>query len=170
MCVNQFARTHGIKFDKKQGKARTGTGEVADLQVILARPQTYMNRSGEAVRLLVKKYSIDLNDLLIIYDEIDLPLGKLRIRPGGSSAGHKGMESIIAELGTQEFPRLRVGIGHPATLTDSSELSESGVIDWMLRPFTAEERQVINQVIPRVSEAILCILTEGLTSAMNEFN
>ena len=170
MCVNHFGRTNGIKFDKKQGKARTGSGEVAGIQVVLARPQTYMNRSGEAIRLLVRKLDITLDDLLVIYDEIDLPLGKIRIRPSGSSAGHKGMESIITELGMQEFPRLRVGIGHPTTLQGSTELSESGVIDWMLNPFTAEEKKVINQVTPRVSEAILSILTDGLTTAMNRFN
>ena len=95
MCLNYFARTQGIQFDKKQGKARIGTGEVAGNKVVLARPQTYMNQSGQSVSRLVKKFNISLDDLLVIHDDLDLPLGKIRIRQGGSSGGHKGIESII---------------------------------------------------------------------------
>ncbi|MFC2011065.1 aminoacyl-tRNA hydrolase [Chloroflexota bacterium] len=170
MCVNHFARTHSIRFDKKQGKARVGSGEVAGSKVVLARPQTYMNRSGEAVSRLLKKYDISLDDLLVIHDDLDLPLGNIRLRPGGGSAGHKGILSIITELGSQDFPRIRVGIGRPISTTGSAEITEADIIAYVLSDFTSDEKQTIIQVIPIVSESILCFLTEGLTAAMNRYN
>ena len=166
MCLNHLALTHGIRFDRKQGQARTGSGKVAGSQVVLAKPQTYMNLSGQSVSRLVKKFDIDLSDLLVIHDDLDLPLGKMRLRRGGSSAGHKGVDSIISYLESQDFPRLRVGIGRPAT----SEISEADIIAYVLSDFTSEEKQVITQVIPKVGEAILCLLTEGLVAAMNKYN
>ncbi len=167
MCLNHFARTHGIQFDKKQGQARIGMGEVVGNKVILARPQTYMNASGESVCRLVDKYKIALDDLIVIHDDLDLPPGKVRIRRGGSSAGHKGIKSIIACLGSGDFIRLRAGIGRP--VSDDYE-KESDVIDYVLSDFTAEEKQIIAAVIPSISEALLCLLTEGLTAAMNKYN
>jgi len=168
MCLNHFAWTQGIKFDKKQGQARIGSGEVAGSQVVLAKPQTYMNLSGQSVSRLVKRFNINLSDLLVIHDDLDLPLGKIRIRRGGSSGGHKGINSIITELGSQDFFRLRVGIGRPAT--SFAEISEADIIAYVLSDLTPEEKQVITQVVPRVSEAILCLLTEGLVAAMNKYN
>ncbi len=170
MCVNHFARTHSIKFDKKQGKARIGTGEVAGSEVIVARPQTYMNLSGQAVSQLVRKFKISLNDLIVVHDDLDLSLGKIRIRQGGGAAGHKGIKSITAELGSQDFLRIRVGIGRPLTTTESSEFTETDIIDYVLGDFTPDERQVVTEALPRVSEAISCLLTEGLTVAMNKYN
>ena len=170
MCLNHFARTHSIRFDKKQGRARIGIGEVAGSQVILARPQTYMNLSGQSVSRLIKKFGINLNELLVIHDDLDLPSGKIRIRQGGSSGGHKGVGSIITELGSQDFVRIRVGIGRPVKNEDSTEFSEDEIINYVLSDFTPDEKQAITQVIPRVSEAILCLLTEGLTAAMNRYN
>jgi len=166
ICLNHFARTHGIGFDKKQGKARTGTGEVGGVKVVLAKPQTYMNLSGESVSRLVRKFSIDLDDLIVIHDDLDLPLGKMRIRQDGGSGGHKGIDSIITSLKSQDFLRLRVGIGCPAV----TEPSESDIIAYVLSDFTPDEKQAIIKVIPRASEAILCLLTEGLTAAMNKYN
>lgn len=168
MCLNYFAKTQGIRLDKKQGKARTGTGEVAGDKAILARPQTYMNLSGESVSRLVKKFDINLNDLVVIHDDLDLPLGKIRIRHGGGSGGHKGIDSIISLLDSQDFSRLRIGIGRPTS--DPAQISEADIISYVLSDFTPEEKQIIAQVIPRVSEAILCLLTEGLSSAMNKYN
>ena len=168
MCLNHFAKTQDIGFDKKQGQARIGSGEVAGSQVVLAKPQTYMNLSGQSVSQLVRKFSINLNDLLVIHDDLDLPLGKTRIRQGGSSGGHKGIGSIITELGSQDFLRLRVGIGRPEI--SSAEISETDIIAYVLSDLTTEEKQVITQVVPRVSEAILCLLTEGLVAAMNKYN
>ncbi len=166
MCLNYFAKTPGIRFDKKQGRARIGTGEVAGSEVVVARPQTYMNLSGQSVNQLVKKFNINLDDLLVIHDDLDLPLGKLRIRHGGGSAGHKGVDSIITHLGSQDFSRIRIGIGRP----DKTPLTEDDIIAYVLSDFTPDEKQIIAQVIPRVSEAILCLLTEGLTVAMNKYN
>jgi len=168
ICLNHFARTQGIRFDKKQGQARTGSGEVAGSKVVLAKPQTYMNLSGQSVSRLVKKFNIDLGDLLVIHDDLDLPLGKIRIRRGGSAGGHKGINSIISELETQDFSRLKIGVGHPAV--SSTEISEADIISYVLNDFTPEETVVVTQAVPRVSEVILCLLTEGLTAAMNKYN
>jgi len=170
MCLNHFARTQGIRFDRKQGKARIGSGEVAGNKIIVARPQTYMNQSGQSVARLISKFNINLDNLLVIHDDLDLPLGKIRIRQGGGSAGHKGVESITAELGSQDFSRLRVGIGRPPAVEGSTGISETDIIAYVLSDFTPEEKQTVTQVIPRSSEAILCLLTEGLTAAMNKYN
>ena len=137
-----------------------GTGDIAETKVVLAKPQTFMNLSGQAVGLLVRRFSVSPGDLLVIYDDMDLPLGKVRIRQRGSSAGHKGVESIIASLGSDEFPRIRVGIGHP----------EGDVISYVLKGFTSEEREIVKQVMTTVSDAIYCILSEGIDAAMNRYN
>ena len=170
MCLNYFARKQGIRFDKKQGFARIGTGEVAGSKIVLARPQTYMNSSGQSVSRLIQRFNIDLNDLLVICDDLDLPLGKIRIRHGGSSGGHKGVESIITELKSPNFSRLRVGIGRPGVAESSTEISEADTIAYVLSDFTPDEKQTIAKVIPKVSEAILCFLTDGPTAAMNKYN
>ncbi len=170
MCLNYFARTQAISLDKKQGKARLGRGTVAGTEIILARPQTFMNRSGQSVSLLVNKFKISLDDLIIIHDDLDLPLGKIRIRQDGSSAGHKGIDSITLELGNKNFLRIRIGIDCPPDITGSGESSEDDIISYVLSDFTAEEKQIITPAIPRVSEAIICLLTEGLTAAMNKYN
>ncbi len=170
MCLNHFARTHNIRFDKKQGKARIGQGEVVSIPVVLARPQTFMNASGEAVSQLVRKFKISLDDLIVIHDDLDLSLGKLRLRQGGGSGGHKGIESIISCLGSQDFLRLRVGIGRPMATENSSESSDVDIIAYVLSDFSAQEKQTITTVIPRISEVIYCLLTEGLTAAMNKYN
>ena len=170
VCLNHFAQKQGIQFDKKQCKARVGLGEVTGSKVVIARPQTYMNKSGQSVSLLVKKFNISPDNLLVIHDDLDLPSGKIRIRQGGSSGGHKGVGSIITELGSQDFVRIRVGIGRPVKNEDSTEFSEDEIINYVLSDFTPDEKQAITQVIPRVSEAILCLLTEGLTTAMNKYN
>jgi len=170
MCLRYFARTQGIRFDKKQGQARIGVGEIAGGKLVVARPQTYMNLSGQSVSRLVKKFNINLDNLLVIHDDLDLPLGKIRIRQGGGSGGHKGVDSIITWLGSQDFLRLRVGIGRPAIPPASAEISEADIIAYVLSDFTPGEKQTITRVIPGVSEAILCLITEGLMAAMNKYN
>ncbi len=170
VCLNHFARMQGIHFDKKQGRARIGTGEVADSKVVVAKPQTYMNRSGQSVSLLVKKFNVGLDNLLIIHDDLDLPLGKIRIRQGGSAGGHKGAGSIITELASQNFIRIRVGIGRPDKNEGFTEFSDDEIKAYVLSDFTSDEKQAITQVIPRVSEAILCLITEGPVAAMNRYN
>jgi PTH1 family peptidyl-tRNA hydrolase len=169
MCLGDFARKQGIRFDRKRGKARIGIGEVAGEGVILARPQTFMNLSGESVSRLVSGFDIALDDLLVVHDDLDLSLGKIRLRRGGSSGGHKGVDSIISSLGSEDFPRLRVGIGRPASSENHTESGE-GIISYVLSDFTPVEKQIVTQVIPRVSEAMLYLLTEGLSAAMNRYN
>jgi PTH1 family peptidyl-tRNA hydrolase len=164
ICLNHLARTHGVRFDQKKGLARIGTGKIAGKEIVLAKPQTYVNSSGEAVSRLVKKFNISLDDLIIIHDDLDLPLGKIRISFGSSSGGHKGIDSIISYLGNQNFTRVRVGIGRPAGA------SEDEIIAYVLSDFSPEQKKAIAPVIPKVSEAILCLLTEGLEAAMNKFN
>jgi PTH1 family peptidyl-tRNA hydrolase len=174
MCVNHFARMHGIWLDKRRANARIGVGQVAGpdgpIGVVVARPQTYMNSSGQSVSRLVRKFKVNLDDLIIIHDDLDLPLGKIRVRPGGSSAGHKGIESIITELGSQDFPRIRVGIGRPPVAEASTEVTDADIVTYLLSDLPPEVKATVSQVIPRVSEAILCMLTEGLVVAMNKFN
>ena len=170
LCLSHFARTQGIRFDKKKGKARIGTGEAAGNEVVLAKPQTYMNHSGQSVNLLVNRFDINPDDLLVIHDDLDLTLGKIRISHGSGSGGHKGVNSIIYSLESQDFIRIRVGIGRPMPPSDSASISEDGIIAYVLSDFTAEEKKIVNQVIPRVSEAIYCLLSEGLAVAMNKYN
>jgi len=170
MCLNHFAKTQGIRFDKKQGQARTGAGEVAGNKLVAARPQTHMNLSGQAVSRLVKKFKISLDDLIVIHDDLDLPLGKIRIGKGSSSGGHKGIDSIITHLGGTAFLRIRVGIGRPAIVEDPGKDKEAEIIDYVLSDFTPDEKKTVTQVIPKVGEAILCLLNEGLTAAMNKYN
>jgi PTH1 family peptidyl-tRNA hydrolase len=170
MCISHLARTQGIRFDRRQGHARTGAGHIAGNRVVLARPQTYMNASGESASLLLRRFNINTADLIVIYDDLDLPIGKIRIRQGGRSAGHKGLESIITHLRSQDFYRVRVGIGHPVLPDVSTAIKEAMVIDYVLSDFTPEEKGIINTVIPEVSQAIVCLLAEGLTAAMNKYN
>lgn len=170
MCVNYFARKNRIGFDKKQAEARTGAGKVAGVQVLIARPHTYMNRSGEAVSRLMKKFRLTPADVLVVYDDLDLPLGRIRIRQDGGAGGHNGIKSIIQELGSQEFPRLRVGIGRPADTNGLREDKNADVITYLLSEFPPEVKTAINQVLPKVNDAIYAVITEGVTAAMNKFN
>lgn len=159
-CINRFARRHGIAVRKRRGKAKLGMGEVGGVQVVVAKPQTYMNLSGQAVGQLVREFGVAVGDVVVVYDDLDLPLGKLRIRERGGSGGHKGVASIIERLGSEEFPRIRVGIGRP----------QGDVVSYVLSEFTLEERRVVTEVVGRVSDVIGSILTEGVEAAMNRYN
>lgn len=170
MCVSHLAKMQKIRFDKKQGQARTGIGNVAGYRVILARPQTFMNSSGESVGALIRKLNVNPSDLIVIHDDLDLPAGKIRLRFGGSSGGHKGIDSIIARIGTRDFNRVRVGIGRPEITTGSAAEKEGAVISYVLSDFTPEEKRIIEQTLPSVSEAVTCLLAEGLDAAMNKYN
>lgn len=170
MCVNRFAREHKIRFNKKQGLARIGSGEINGKKVVLARPQTFMNKSGESVSRLMSRYKIGLSDLIVIHDDLDLPAGKIRLRQGRGSGGHKGIESIITHLGKGNFYRVRVGIGRPDIAEDSGIDKEQAVINYVLSGFTRQERKIIDGVIPEVSRAILCLLAEDIDAAMNKYN
>ncbi len=166
-CINSLARNHGIELKKQQAKARVGFGQIGDGKVVLAKPKTYMNLSGESVAPLARFYKIDPPDILIIHDDVDLPLGKIRIREKGSPAGHNGLKSIIQYLGTQEFPRLKVGIGTLETTDSEASLRTP---EYVLGRFTSDEKLIVTEVCARVAEAVECIIAEGITAAMNKYN
>jgi PTH1 family peptidyl-tRNA hydrolase len=145
-----------------------GVGEVRGEKLLLAKPGTFVNLSGQSVAGLVHKYNIPLSDLLVIYDDLDLPLGKIRLRQSGSSGGHKGMNSIISALGSEDFPRIRVGIGRPQI--EGQSVSEDAIVNYVLSDFSPQEEAIIKPVIVQVSEAIDCFLTQGIEAAMSKFN
>ncbi len=161
MIADRFAREHEMNFLRRRFNAEVAEGEVTGKRVIVIKPHTFMNSSGDAVGKFFSFYKVAPHDLLVIYDDLDLPLGKLRLRPRGSSGGHHGMESIIAHIGTSDFPRLRVGIGRPNPDAD---------IDHVLGEFEADEMRVMNETIARAAQAIDVWLADGITKAMNEFN
>ncbi len=160
-CLDYFAQVHRIPIKERKRKVKLGMGQVAGVPVVLAKPRTFMNMSGEAVGWLVRQFQVPVDDLLVIYDDLDLPLAKVRIRRSGSSAGHKGVESIIASLGSQDFPRIRIGIGRP---------DNGDEIAYVLSDFTAQEKRPLAQAKATVADAIYCILTEGIEVAMSRYN
>jgi PTH1 family peptidyl-tRNA hydrolase len=167
-CLNYFARIHSIRFDHRQCRARVGIGEVKGEKLLLAKPGTFVNLSGKSVACLVHKHHIPLSNLLVIHDDLDLPLGKIRLRRSGSSGGHKGMNSIISALGSEDFPRIRVGIGRPQA--EEQSMSEDAIINYVLSDFSPQEEAIIKPVIARVSEVIDCFLSQGVEAAMSKFN
>jgi peptidyl-tRNA hydrolase, PTH1 family len=167
LCINHIAKLTRIALDNKQCHAKIGKGKIAGNEVILAKPQTYMNASGQSIQPLMYKNSILLEDLIIIHDDLDLPLGKIRIRQGGSSGGHNGIKSTIACLGTQDFIRVRVGIGRPQV---EEESRSDNIVDYVLGDFSYEDRTILNETIQRVSDAVTCLINQGVTQAMNNFN
>jgi len=163
--VDAFAKKFRIDVAKHEKDAMTGEGRVAGGSVKLAKPLTYMNLSGDAVRLLVNAYETDVkHDLIIVYDEVDLPLGKLRIRPNGSSGTHNGMRSVVASLATDSFPRLRFGV-RGANYSETSRLR-----DYVLDDFTPDEMPLVERNVERAVDALFLFARGDLRRAMNEFN
>ena len=148
--------------EKKKFDARMLQGKIAGQDVVLLRPMTYMNNSGLAVRQAADYFKVPSDHILIIYDDIALPLGTLRIRKSGSAGGHNGIKSVISHLGTQEFPRIRIGVG--------DRKNEGDLIDHVLGTFSKEERKVIDQTEERACEEVYAILKDGMDKAMNQYN
>ncbi len=167
MCVSRFAKERDWGFEKKEGLARTAHGRIDSEEIVLARPQTFMNASGEAVKKLVIKYHVKPEDLIVVHDEMDLRLGIIRIRQGGGTAGHNGVESVISELGTADFVRVRVGVGHPR---DTGAEEQAHVVGYVLGDFSGDEAEAIKKVIAEADQAIVTLIREGLDTAMNKFN
>lgn len=161
MVLDRFAEEHDLAFKRKRFNALIAEGEVAGHRVVLAKPQTFMNSSGEAVGKLYAFFKIAPQDLIVVYDDLDLPLGKIRLRAQGSSGGHHGMESIIGRIGTTDFPRLRIGIGRPNPDAD---------IDHVLGSFESSERAAMKETFGRAADAVGVWLAQGIDSAMNRFN
>jgi PTH1 family peptidyl-tRNA hydrolase len=168
-CVDLFAREHGISLTQRRALSKLGTGEIANTRIVVAKPQTFMNLSGEAVSALVRRYKLSAKDILVIYDDLDLPLGKIRIRERGSAGGHNGLKSIISHLGTQEFHRIKVGIA-PAEDSENISTLKVDAIEHVLSDFTEAERNVMREVYVKVAAAIEFILTEDIAAAMNKYN
>jgi PTH1 family peptidyl-tRNA hydrolase len=162
MAIQKLAQRHGIRLAGRQRQARVGQGAIAGRPVVLALPKTFMNLSGKAVAPLVRRHALPPSALLVVYDDLDLPLGRLRLRPEGGSGGHKGMRSIIDHLGTRQFPRLRLGIDRPPGRMDPA--------DYVLTPFRKEQQPVVDDMLDRAVAAIECWLEAGIDAAMNAFN
>ncbi len=161
--VEALARAYALAFARQRGmKARVAEGRIGSRRVILAKPQTFMNLSGKAVHRLSQTHEIRPEYILVVYDDLDLPLGRLRLRPEGGSGGHKGMRSIIELLGTQAFPRLRVGIGRPPGRLDPAE--------YVLQPFDEQQKSLVAEAVARAVGAVECWLAEGIVAAMDRFN
>lgn len=167
-CLNYFAGLHSIRFDHRQCRAKLGIGKVGGEELLLAKPGTFVNLSGKPVACLVHKHNISLSNLLIIHDDLDLPLGKIRLRRSGGSGGHKGMNSIISALESEDFPRIRVGIGRPQA--EERPLNEDAIVHYVLSDLFPQEEAIIKPVIATVAEAIDCFLTQGIEAAMSKFN
>ena len=161
-CLDLLAKEWDIPVKDRRAKAVLGEGYRSAEEVVLAKPRTFMNSSGEGIEYLLARFRARPQDLLVIYDDMELPLGRLRIRAQGSDGGHNGMKSIISVLGTQDFPRIRVGIGPPADGESS--------IPHVLGQFSSEEEPVVVGAVGRVAAAVASILEDGIDAAMSQFN
>ncbi len=162
MVIDALAEANRIRVTRKENMALTGLGVIQGTRVVLAKPQTFMNLSGGAVKGLLERYSLGPAGLLVIYDELDLPWPMLRIKPKGSAAGHNGMKSVIAEVGTMDFPRVRLGIhpGHP--LRDGAQ--------FVLGQFRRGREKEVEEAVFHAREAVEAIVAEGVEKAMTRFN
>lgn len=162
LLMDRLAGRLNVKFTRMESKALVTRTDYQGKRVMLAKPHTFMNLSGQAVGALVRYYKAPLANLMVAYDDVDLPPGAIRIRPSGGSAGQKGMRSIIERLGTEDFPRLRLGIGRPPGRMQAS--------DYVLQRFLTSEMPEINATLDRAADAVLIFVTEGLEAAMNRYN
>ena len=162
MVIDELCKELNVRLTRMQGKALVGSGVLKGSKIILAKPQTFMNLSGLSVVSMVKFYKVPFNQLLVILDDLDLPVGTLRIRPDGGSAGNKGLMSIIQQLGTEEFPRMRLGIGRPH--------GQKNGADYVLQDFQNGEMDFVKEVLSKASQAAQVFVTYGIDQAMNQFN
>lgn len=160
--ITYLCDKYDIALSKRQGKALVGKGMIAGQKVILAQPQTYMNASGESVRALLDYYKLDNEEFVVIYDDISLAVGQIRVRPKGSAGGHNGIKSVIAHLGTQEFPRIKIGVG--------AKPDGGNLVNHVLGRFSREEDGMVRDVFALADEALGAILNEGVSDAMNRVN
>ena len=161
--MDELAERARVPVQKLKHRALTNTLEVGSVKVLLMKPVTYMNLSGEAVGEAARFYKLPPERVLVITDDVSLPVGKLRIRKGGSAGGHNGLKSIIQHLGTDQFPRIKVGVGqkpHP----------DYDMADWVLSKFDGEDLKTITEAIRKAADAVECLIQEGPDKAMNRFN
>ncbi|HXG53362.1 MAG TPA: aminoacyl-tRNA hydrolase [candidate division Zixibacteria bacterium] len=162
VVVELVAERRGARLRSRRCDSLVGEAVFDGERVLLAKPQTYMNRSGAAVRALLKECGATPQDLIVVYDDLDLPFGRIRIRPGGSAGGHRGVQSILDELAGASFYRVRLGIGRPPEGVDPT--------DYVLEPFTPEEASRLGEFAGRAADAVACLLLEGPERAMGQFN
>ena len=162
LLIDFLAETLDLTFGRMQQKALVTTGHYQGIKIILAKPQTFMNNSGQAVGALMRFYKLPFENLLIVCDDVDLPFETLRLRPSGGSAGQKGMKSIIQHVGSQEFPRLRMGIDRPPGRMDTA--------DYVLQKFSAKDSEALAFFLRRAADATLAFVSEGIDIAMTSFN
>ena len=160
--VERLAATDGLHFDQGRNRAHLAQGRIEGIRVALVKPQTYMNLSGEAVGAVARFFKVPSDRVLVIFDDLDLPLGSLRLRLKGGAGGHKGMTNIIAHLNTRDFPRMRIGIGRP-----SGRMPPEA---YVLQDFKDDEKQTMEQTYQQAVEAIHVVLHDGFEMAMNQFN
>ena len=160
--VDRLAQLNNIPVTKRDYRSLTGDGRVGACRVYLIKPQTYMNLSGESIALFRRQKPLEVADILVVADDIALPTGKLRMRPGGSAGGHNGLKSIIAHLHTQDFPRLRIGVGAPK--------DTSVQVDFVLGKFSKAEQPIVDEAVDKSVAAIEAWLADGIEPAMNKFN
>lgn len=163
LAIDRIAEQCGVRVDNRHCRALTARARIAEQDVVLAKPETYMNLSGASVRELVTKYEVAIEqDLIVVYDELDLPFGSIRVRQRGSSGGHNGVESIIDALGTQEFMRIRIGIAPDHPVRDGAK--------YVLSQLKKSQYEIVDQALDAASDAVNVILTQGVGAAMNRFN
>ena len=162
LAVDELANRGGIHVERPEGKALVGLGKLAGHEVVLAKPQTYMNLSGASVRELLGKYELTQDDLLVLWDEVQLPWGIIRLAPDGSAGSHNGAKSVIGSIGTQKFARLRLGCGPDHPLSSRRE--------YVLRPMKKAELEVAAEEVAQAGDAVELLLTQGIDAAMNKFN
>jgi len=160
--VELLAEQKGVKLNKVKFKSAYNLMEFAGARCLVMKPQTYMNLSGEAVREAAQFYKIPADHVLVIYDDVSLPVGKLRVRPTGSAGGHNGVKNIIAHLGTQDFPRIKIGTGAPE--------DRDGMIDWVIGVPSQKERETLLEAFKRAIQAAECVIEHGCQKAMNDYN
>ena len=161
-CVDLLASRYGVTLSRRHRSAAVGEGEIEGLLVVLARPRTFVNRSGAAVSYLLTRYAASPQGLLVVYDEMELPLGRVRLRPRGGAGGHNGLKSIVSAVGSQEIPRLRVGIGRPPQGVDP--------VDYVLGEPSGEEESALSGAVEQSVEVVRAVLADGIDTAMNRFN
>lgn len=160
--IDYLAELLNIQMDQSKYNGLFGKGKVQGEDVVLVKPLTYMNLSGEAIRPLMRFYKVDIEDLIVVYDDLDLAVGKMRLRLRGSAGGHNGMKSIIYQLASQDFKRVRVGIGRPE--------GRQPVVDFVLRPFSDEEAPIVKETIAKAALACKTAIIEPFENVMNKFN
>jgi PTH1 family peptidyl-tRNA hydrolase len=160
--VKRLARRWEVKLRKRKFRSKVAEVERGEQKLALAQPQTYMNQSGLAVMEILEGYRIGPQNMVVVYDDLDIPLGQIRVRKGGSAGSHKGMRSIVDEIGTQSFPRIRIGIGPLAEREDATR--------FVLSPFTGEEIPILEKSLAKAQEALEIILEGHIDEAMKEFN